>query len=320
MLYRLLKIASRLAIRIYCRKVIINHPAHLRSKGPILLACNHPNSFLDSVIIDTLFDQPVWSLARGDAFKKPFIARLLKKLYILPVYRTSEGVENLSSNYQTFEDCIRLFRQKGIVTIFSEGKCINEWHLRPLKKGTARLAIKAWEEKIPLTVLPVAINYSSFTRFGKNVFIHFGEPIRVTDIDLQSPDGARNIAFNKILQRELEKGVMEIDKKDLLTQKQKLSIPIARWKKILLFIPAIIGWLLHAPLYLTIKSLIWKRTRDNDHYDSVMVGLLLVLYPIYLLLTATAIGILAGPIYTAAIPAMPILAWSYVQVTPAVKA
>ena len=142
-----------------------------------MLAANHPNSFLDSVILDTLFEQPVWSLARGDVFKKPFIIRVLTALKILPVYRTSEGVENLSENYKTFEACIDIFRSNGIITIFSEGKCINEWHLRPLKKGTARLAIKAWEENIPLQVIPVVINYSSFRRFGKNIFLNFGSPI-----------------------------------------------------------------------------------------------------------------------------------------------
>ena len=106
----------------------------LNEKGPLLLACNHPNSFLDSVILNTLFEQPVWSLARGDVFKKPFYAKLLTALKILPVYRTSEGVENLSENYKTFDACIRIFKSNGIVTIYSEGKCINEWHLRPLKK------------------------------------------------------------------------------------------------------------------------------------------------------------------------------------------
>ena len=60
-----------------------------------------------------------------------------------------------------------------LYSIFSEGKCINEWHLRPLKKGTARLAISSWEENIPLEVLPVGINYSSFRRFGKNVYYQF---------------------------------------------------------------------------------------------------------------------------------------------------
>ena len=103
---------------------------------------------------------------------------------MFPVYRVSEGVENLNSNYETFENCKKIFREKGIVLIFSEGKCINEWHLRPLKKGTARLAINSWEENIPLEVLPVGINYSSFRRFGKNVIINFGNIITQEDIPL----------------------------------------------------------------------------------------------------------------------------------------
>jgi len=37
--------------------------------GPLLLACNHPNSFLDGIILDILFDEPIWALTRGDVFK-----------------------------------------------------------------------------------------------------------------------------------------------------------------------------------------------------------------------------------------------------------
>ena len=58
---------------------------------------------------------------------------------------------------------------------------------RPLKKGTARLAVRAWEENIPLRVLPLGINYSSFERIGKNVFINFGDYIDVKDIDISVP-------------------------------------------------------------------------------------------------------------------------------------
>ncbi|MBK5271365.1 MAG: 1-acyl-sn-glycerol-3-phosphate acyltransferase, partial [Bacteroidia bacterium] len=181
MLYSSLKIIVRIAITIFCRKIIINKPRLLNEKGPLLLACNHPNSFLDGVILDTLFKQSVYALARGDAFKKPFYARLLVSLNLLPVYRTSEGAENLSENYKTFDACLTIFRKGGIVQIFSEGKCINEWKLRVLKKGTARLAIASWDENIPLRVLPVGINYSSFRRFGKNVFINFGETIEKKD-------------------------------------------------------------------------------------------------------------------------------------------
>jgi 1-acyl-sn-glycerol-3-phosphate acyltransferase len=266
---------------IWGRRIVINQPALLKEKGPLLLACNHPNSFLDSIILDTLFEQPVWSLARGDAFKRSVFAKPLAALKILPVYRTSEGVENLTENYKTFEDCITIFKKNGIVTIFSEGKCINEWHLRPLKKGTARLAIKAWEENIPLKVIPVGINYSSFHRFGKNVSLNFGRAITEDEIDLSEADGLRHQAFNKKLKAELEKLVIEIPKE---AKKDELKVKIPLALKVILFIPAIIGYLIHCPLYLPIKSFAWKRTRHNDHYDSVMTGILILTYPLYLLL------------------------------------
>lgn len=314
MLYKALKILARIAIKIFCRKIIINRPGPLKIKGPVLLASNHPNSFLDSVIIDTLFDQPVWSLARGDVFKKPFYIRLLTALKILPVYRTSEGVENLSANYKTFEACINIFRDNGIVTIFSEGKCINEWHLRPLKKGTARLALKAWEEDIPLKVLPVGINYSSFHRFGKNIFLNFGDPLTREDINMNEADGLKHQAFNDLLEQQLQQLVFEIPKSDIQQQKTRLRIAQPVFKKVLLAIPAVTGWLVHLPLYLPVKNFVWKRTHDNDHYDSVMTGILLVIYPFYLVILAITAVLLTKTAWPLVIFLLfPFTAWAYVQ-------
>jgi 1-acyl-sn-glycerol-3-phosphate acyltransferase len=133
LLYNLLKPIVRLAMLIFA-VVLVNKPDLLKKKGPLLLACNHPNSFLDAAILAELFKHPVYSLARGDVFKKPFYIKLLKALKILPIYRNSEGIENLNINYETFDSCKEIFKQKGIVLIFCEGQCINEWHLRPLKK------------------------------------------------------------------------------------------------------------------------------------------------------------------------------------------
>ncbi|MDP4264680.1 MAG: 1-acyl-sn-glycerol-3-phosphate acyltransferase [Bacteroidota bacterium] len=238
----------------------------MKTKGPLLLACNHPNSFLDGVILNTLFDQPLYSLARGDVFKKPFYIKLLTLLNLLPVYRISEGAENLSINYDTFNTCKNIFLQKGIVIIFSEGKCINEWHLRPLKKGPARLAVMSWNENIPLKVLPVGINYSSFRRFGKNMFINFGEMIEKKDIESTHPEGIRYQAFNTILEQQLKQLVFEIDKKDKEKQERLLLRKPSALKKILLFLPALIGFITHCPLYLPVKSFTFKRTNHNDHY------------------------------------------------------
>src|SRR5690606_28383061 len=210
-LYHNLRIVTRLAIRIFCRRIIINKPEMLDEKGPLLLACNHPNSFLDAVILDTLFNQPIHSLARGDIFINKFITKILTSLKILPVYRVSEGVENLSSNYDTFSACKEIFKKNGIILIFSEGRCINEWKLRPLKKGTARLALNSWDNNIPLKVLPVGINYSSFRRFGKNVILNFGTILNASDFNLDKPDGVRNQQFNVKLYAQLKELVLDIN-------------------------------------------------------------------------------------------------------------
>ena len=299
---------------IFCRHVVFDKPQNLRRKGPLLIAFNHPNSFLDAIIIDIFFDQPVWSLARGDAFKGNLVKKILYGVKILPVYRTSEGVENLSENYKTFNDCIAIFKNNGLVQIFSEGKCVNEWHLRPLKKGTARLAIQAWEQKIPLEVLPLGINYSSFERFGKNVFIHFGEPITVKDIDLNASDGVRNQTFNAKLQKQLVQLVYEIPSDDKEAQEKRLARRPGLLEKILLFFPALIGFLVNAPLYIPIKNFVKKKAGGTGHYDSVMLGVLLITYPIYLLLMVLIAYLIFSTAWVWLILLLfPFTAWSYVR-------
>jgi 1-acyl-sn-glycerol-3-phosphate acyltransferase len=314
LLYSFLKIWVRLAALIFCRKIIINNRELLKEKGPLLLASNHPNSFLDSVILDILFEQPIWSLARGDSFLNKTISRIFHSLKMMPVYRASEGVENLTENFKTFDACIEIFKQNGLVQIFSEGKCINEWHLRPLKKGTARLAFSCWEKDIPLKVLPVAINYSSFRLFGKNVFIHFGKMITREDLNMQAADGFRYQQLNTLLREELEKGVFEIRQDDFNKRKELLEIKTQARKNILLALPALIGFLIHAPLYLPVKMFSLKKYSKTDHFDSVTIGILLFTYPLYLLLLVIGCWLLFKSWWALSLLLVsPFTAWSYVH-------
>ena len=306
-----------MAMLIFCRRIIINKPGLLKKKGPLLLACNHPNSFLDAAIIADLFEAPVYSLARGDVFKKPFYRKLLKALKMFPVYRTSEGVENLGINYETFDECKNIFKKNGVVLIFSEAKCVNEWHLRPLRKGTARLSFSSWEENIPLEILPVGINYSSFRRFSKNMFINFGEIISRNDFDLDAADGKRNLAFNLKLKEQLHQLVYEINKTDIQKQKRILEKKPTRVTKIFLLIPAVIGWLVHAPLYIPIKKFTHKKTVNNDHYDSILVALLLFIYPVFVILLTLMIVLFTNdPFFWLLIVILPFTAWAYIQLKP----
>ena len=314
MLYQFLKIWVRLAAKIFCRRIIINHPRILKIEGPVLLACNHPNSFLDAILLDILFEKPIWSLARGDVFKTPFYSKLLTKLKILPVYRTSEGVENLETNYKTFDACKEIFRQNGIVLMFSEGKCINEWHLRPLMKGTARLAISSWQDAVEIKVLPVGINYSSFRRFGKNIFINFGNFISKEDSNRDDADGRKNLAFNNRLQHELQQLVYEIKATDKYQQENKLAIQPGIISKVLFVLPALSGFIFNAPLYIPLRFYTSTRTNITDHYDSILTALLIFLYPFYLLLiTFLLFWITCSWMSLLVLPLFPFTAWAYVQ-------
>lgn len=315
MLYSLLKIPAKFALWIYCRKLSVNKKGVTGLQGPLLIAANHPNSFLDAIILATIFKQPIYSLARGDAFANKFYSKLLRSLKMFPVYRVSEGVENLEHNYTTFEDCKSIFKQNGIVLIFSEGLCINEWHLRPLKKGTARLAISAWQEGIPLKILPTGINYNSFSSFGKNIQLNFGKLITAADFNANHSHGQSITAFNEKLKLDLEKLVVEVPKTDHKAIATQFGVATPLLKKMILFIPAVFGWLFNLALFIPLQKMSWKKAALNDHYDSVLTGLLFILYPFYLILLSVLLSLFTNGWYGLSVfIILPFCAWSYVQI------
>jgi 1-acyl-sn-glycerol-3-phosphate acyltransferase len=171
------------------------------------LAVNHPNSFFDAIVVGVFFKQPVYFLARGDAFKNKWARLILTSLKCIPVYRIREGKEFLHLNESSFEKCREIFKKGGIVLIFSEGLCLNEWNIRALKKGTARLALSSWEmpEIGPdLKILPVGVNYSSFRKGPKKIWIRFGDYINKNDIGSQLPDGNAHKEINDQIKKQFE--------------------------------------------------------------------------------------------------------------------
>ncbi len=233
---------------------------------------------------------------------------------MLPVYRLSEGAENLEHNYKTFGDCIKIFKQNGIVLIFSEGKCINEWNLRSLKKGTARLAVDAWQQDIPLQVIPLGINYSSFTQFGKNVQLNFGEVITKEQFESNTNTGSKILSFNAALKAQLEKLVVQIKPVIMHSVQQQFAIPVSSFKKVILFLPAMLGFILHQPFYYPIRKFAFRKFGKIDHYDSVVVGLCFIFYPLYLGWMAGIIAFLTCGYWWFLVFTMPFLACAYVQI------
>ena len=104
---------------------------------------------------------------------------------------------------------------------------------------------------------------------------------------------------------------------DKAQQAKFLKLHLPGWKKILLFVPAIAGLLLHAPLYLLIKSYTLYLTRNNDHYDSILTAFLIFIYPFYLLLLVFLAGLIIHSwLSLLFILIIPFCAWAYIQLKP----
>jgi 1-acyl-sn-glycerol-3-phosphate acyltransferase len=201
--YQILKPFVRFILFFFVKRLTINGLENIPKSGAVLLAANHPNSFFDAILLACLLKRPVWSLARGDAFKKNWLKKFFTSIKMMPVYRLSEGKEFLGENDATFNQCLELFRKNDMVLIFSEGICTHQTQLLPLKKGTARLAQKALSEGLDLQIIPVGLSYDSFKKFGKNINLTFGKTMQLIDNQAVMSEGFFNKQFNETLSEKL---------------------------------------------------------------------------------------------------------------------
>ncbi len=198
MIYNLFKPFVRLAVRSWFKRIYFSGVHHIPKGKPVLLACNHPLSFMDGTVPAVLLSRQLFFLSRSDVFRHGWSNWLLSTINLLPIYREQEGKEHLLKNKQTFDECYSAFKQNQIVQIFSEGKCITEKRLRPIKKGTARLALQseaAHNFNLNLQIVPCGINYTYPEKPGSELMIEFGKPISVKDYEnlyRESPAKAMN--------------------------------------------------------------------------------------------------------------------------------
>ncbi|WP_256504004.1 1-acyl-sn-glycerol-3-phosphate acyltransferase [Emticicia sp. 21SJ11W-3] len=270
MLYYVLRPFVWFLLKFFTKRIHISGLENIPKTGAVLLASNHSNSFLDAVLLCTHFDRRIWSLARGDVFKKPAAKKALNSLFMMPMYRLSEGKEYLGENDETFRKCIELFREGEIVLIFSEGLCIHQKELLPLKKGTGRLAQKAWNDGIEVIIVPVGISYNNFDKFGKVVNIQIGEPTYRNDLPQDTSEGLFLKEFNRSLTDKL---------KDLLNR----GLPATGFFKNPFYY---IGSLVNFPVNWLSVTLSRKVTRGSVFFDSIALGIFIVLMPVYWLLLA----------------------------------
>ncbi|MGB0850421.1 MAG: 1-acyl-sn-glycerol-3-phosphate acyltransferase [Bacteroidia bacterium] len=215
----------RLPMGIFVRKIHFDGIENFKKDVPVLLACNHPNSFLDGVIFEHFSKRKVYTLARGDAFLKPVTNYIFRGMRLLPIFRASDASAEVArkGNAQTMDELYGHFQKDHSILIFTEGRAYPEKAIRKLKKGTGQIAAdmaKRSDYKMNLHVVPTSLNYSKFGTLMQTVHVTYGEPIPVLDyVDMIKNDekGFVEMVTNKV-QEGMEAGVV-VTKGDFTDEK-----------------------------------------------------------------------------------------------------
>lgn len=210
-LYSFLKIfIGKITLKLYFKKIHLHGLDNIPFDKPVILASNHPNSFMDALVIKAAVDKPVYSLVRSDVFNTPFKMWLLGKMNMMPIYRIQEGADKLNKNEDVFKKCYRMLGENKIIIIFSEGICVSERRLRKLKKGTSRIVFGAEAStnfNMDLKVVCVGLSYEKPSQFRSEVHLRLSAPISVQEYkSLYEKNVA--IATNE-LTKKIETGIAE---------------------------------------------------------------------------------------------------------------
>lgn len=170
---------------LYFKRFRIDGAKHLRVKGPMFVAMNHPNAFMDPISFSTfLFYPRSYYMARGDAFKKGAAAFVLQSMGIVPIFRMRDGgYESVKKNLESFKTAYSLLDRGQKIMVFAEGLSVKERRLRSIQKGTAKMSFGYLDRggDPDLKIVPVGINYSEPEKFRCYVYFQVGEPIAVKD-------------------------------------------------------------------------------------------------------------------------------------------
>lgn len=276
-IYFFMRVYSQFICRLMVKNQRTEGLQNVNESKPIIFASTHFNSFLDAILVHNTVQPKVFALARGDAFKNKWVAKVLDLVYILPIWRISEGKSNMIKNEATFERCHRVLNEYEKVYICPEGVCKNQREVLPLKKsGISGMAFRAWQAGLDVEVVPAVQEYDQYHQFGKLANVSFNKPLKASDFDL-SDEKIFAQQFSQVLHEKMQEVVYQ-----KFESYNFFKNPIYA-----------LGWLFNFPYYLAIDPLLKKKFAKTVFYDSVWYAALYIGLPLYWLI----VGIIFCIIY-----------------------
>ncbi len=215
MFYRFTHVVISVMLRIFFRRIYVAGAENIKADKPQLLASNHPNGFIEPLVMACHLPKPLYFLVRGDVFDNPFLRPMLRATNQIPIFRFRDGFSRLRENAGTIDESIQVLLQRKNLLIFAEGGTESIKKLRPLQKGVARIAFQVLEKdpSLPLEILPVGVNFTYPTVFGEELMLRVGKPILVKDYwKVYTED--KNKAIEQLLADlafKMEKNVVHLD-------------------------------------------------------------------------------------------------------------
>lgn len=263
---------ARLALWIFCPKVQIQGAGLMKAPGPLLIVANHPDSFLDAVILGAYYPRKLHFLARGDVFRKPLYGFLLRSIGMIPIHRAREGREHLHLNEGTFQESVEVLRRGDGLLIFIEGICLLTHELQPFKKGATRILESAQAAGIQPMVHVVGLGYSDFRAFGKVIHVAIESFMEQAVFD----HARHRLDFNAAVREQMVR-LVHVPEEVVVLRKG-------------------LFYYLNLPYFRLVSDFVWSRTAGTVFYDSVLFGVLLFTYPIYLITFSVVVfGIVGIP-------------------------
>lgn len=188
--YSVLRPILRFALDLYYVDIQVVGGEAIPDEGPLIIAANHPNSLMDTVLLGTQTPRQIHYLARSGLFESRIGRAIFRRLGAIPIYRPEDHPalqgETLQkqrpTNDATFAAVYEVLDRGGCVGIFPEGRNSPDGQVAPFRSGVARMAFGAEDRhdfELGLRIVPVGIHFERRDRFFTGVLLRVGRPITV---------------------------------------------------------------------------------------------------------------------------------------------
>ena len=205
--YRLLHLTVRGLLALQYRIREEGRPERL-PEGPMFVLSNHPNALLDPFLTITRIRRPVFFLANAGLYRLRPVARFLDTFYCIPIQRPQDTGGAPTDNADSFRRSRAHLAAGGAIFVAPEGTSEREYRLRPLKTGTARIALDLLDRREAPEVhfLMAGITYQAPQRYRSRVLLRFAPTLtlRAEDIPGEPGDWSRVLWLTDRLERTMQ--------------------------------------------------------------------------------------------------------------------